>query len=137
MELALFVWLVSLLSGLDYFTFVTMMLTFIATVMVGGLYVLVPEEHWDKQIRVNCLKYLFLPKTLAMLMFITWITPSEKTIQYMAGAYLLQSVYQSDIVNKAAPLAEKAILNQLQAWAKDNPDVATLIENIPTAKEQK
>lgn len=137
MELALLVWLVSLLSGLDHFTFSTMLFTFIATVMVGGLYVLVPEEHWDKQIRSNCLKYMFLPKTLALLIFITWIIPSEKTVQYMAGAYLLQSVYQSDIVQKAAPLAEKAILNQLQAWAKDNPDVAALIENVPAAKEQK
>lgn len=136
MELALLVWLVSLLSGLDDFTSVIMMLTFIATVIVGGLYVLVPEEHWDKQIRVNCLKYVFIPKTLAMLMFITWIIPSEKTIQYMAGAYLLQSVYQSDIVNKAAPLAEKAILNQLQTWAKDNPDVATLIETLPNQGEK-
>lgn len=134
MELALLVWLVSLLSALDVFMFIVTLIVSMTTVLVGCLWVLIPEQHWDKEIRVNCLNYMFLPRTLVLLMFTAWIIPSEKTIQYMAGAYLLQSVYQSDIVNKATPLAEKAILNQLEAWAKDNPDVANLIQNTTEVK---
>lgn len=137
MELALLVWLVSLLSSLGEFAEIFGVLFTIVTVIVGLLLVLVPDKEWNIETRTNCIKWVLLPKTAITLIFIAWIIPSEKTMQYMAGAYLLQSVYQSDIVQKAAPLAEKAILNQLQAWAKDNPEVATLIENVPVVKEQK
>lgn len=137
MELALLVWWVSLLSSLGEFAEIFGVLFTIVVVIVGLLLVIIPDKEWNSEIRTNCIKWVFLPKTAITLIFIAWIIPSEKTMQYMGGAYLLQSVYQSDILQKAAPLAEKAILNQLQAWAKDNPEVATLIENVPVVKEQK
>jgi hypothetical protein len=134
MELALLVWLVSLLTSLDNFAQVAFAVGVTFTLLCGLLLLVVPEKEWNNEIRVNCKNYLFIPKTTLCLFLVTWIIPSEKTIQYMAGAYLLQSVYQSDIVNKAAPLAEKAILNQLKSWAKDNPEVENLIQNTVEVK---
>ena len=122
MELALLVYLVDLLSTLGK--------VFAATAIFGvtltGGYAFIVYEEVD-----NYKDYCYW-KTFILLGVISVLIPSEKTMQYMAGAYLVQSIYQSEFIDKATPLAEKAILNQLQAWAKDNPDVATLIENVPT-----
>ena len=54
-----------------------------------------------------------------LLMFIVWL--------YMAGAYLVQQAYGSDIVQTAAPLAKQAVINQLKTWAADNPDIEQLV----------
>ena len=78
----------------------------------------------------------FLYKTLIALVVAQVLIPSEKTIQYMAGAYLIQTAYQSEFVNKASELGQKAILNQLSKWAEDNPEVKTLLDSATEAKTQ-
>lgn len=128
MELALLVYLVNLLSTLGE---VFAAIAIFGVILTGG-YVLIVYGEVD-----NYKDYCYW-KTFILLGVISVLIPSEKTMQYMAGAYLVQSMYQSEFIDKATLLAEKAVLNQLQAWAKDNPDVATLIENVPvTNKEEK
>lgn len=53
--------------------------------------------------------------------------PSDTTMKYMAGAYLLQSTYQSDFVQQAIPLSQKAVLNQLNRWAEDSTELKNLL----------
>lgn len=134
MELALLVWLVSLLSGLDHFTTFTGILLVVVTAFVGILYLVIPEKEWIPEIRSNLIKYMFLPKIAFMCVFISWIIPSDKTIKYMAAAYLVQTTYESDFVQKATPLAQTAVLNQLESWAKDNKEVAVLLGQIEANK---
>lgn len=74
--------------------------------------------EWTKRAAVVCYCLLGL----------NFLLPTDNTIKYMAGAYLLQSVYESGIVQKAAPLAERAVMNQLEIWSKDAPDIRSLLE---------
>lgn len=53
--------------------------------------------------------------------------PSDTTMKYMAGAYLLQSTYQTEFVQKAIPLSQKAVLNQLNRWAEDSTELKNLL----------
>lgn len=62
--------------------------------------------------------------------------PTEKTLQYAAGAYLLQTTYESDFVQEAGSLAGKAVTNQLRKWAESNPDIDTLLESVEVTKEK-
>jgi len=56
------------------------------------------------------------------------LLPSDTTMKYMAGAYLVQQAYDSDIVQTAAPIAKQAVINQLKTWAVDNPDINQLVQ---------
>ena len=62
--------------------------------------------------------------------------PTEKTLQYAAGAYLIQTTYQSDFVQEAGSLAGKAVTNQLRKWAESNPDIDTLLESVEATKDK-
>lgn len=61
------------------------------------------------------------------------LLPSDTTMKYMAGAYLVQSVYESDLVQSAAPIARDAVNNQLKLWAKDTPDMDVLVRQAEQA----
>jgi hypothetical protein len=64
------------------------------------------------------------------------LIPSDNTMKYMAGAYLVQSAYESDLMVEATPLAKRAVLNQLRAWSEDAPDLMNLLpkenQDVPT-----
>jgi hypothetical protein len=75
-------------------------------------------------------KYALWPKTILFSIFMCWVIPNEKTMQYMAGAYIIEQTYNSDFVQQASTLAGKAVLNQLANWAEDNSDVETLLNQL-------
>lgn len=56
-------------------------------------------------------------------------------VNCMAGAYLLQSSYQSEFVQTALPLGQKAVLNQLKRWSEDSEELKDLL--VEQVKEQK
>lgn len=127
MELALVVYLVNLLT--EFNEVVAMLVTFY---LMGGIafsliYLMATESLSETSVIVK--KYIFF-KTAFFFGFLCLLIPSEKTMQYMAGAYLVQTVYTSEFVNKAAPLAQKAVLNQLETWAKDNDQVKELLSTV-------
>lgn len=118
MELALLVWGISLLNAVGFTLFVFSLV--IGTVsLFCKIYQI--EEKDD-----SVTKYIYL-KTFICLLILSILLPSEKTAQYMAGAYLIQSTYESDFVQTATPLAQQAVLNQLKMWAKDNKELETLV----------
>lgn len=136
MELALVVYLVNLVVNIkDSLVPITALLSLMC-IISGVFLVIVDKDDWVPSVRENVLKYVFLPKTFALVILLNFLIPSEKTMQYMAGAYLVQTVYTSEFVNKAAPLAQKAILNQLEDWAKDNDQLKELLSTVPAVVEQ-
>lgn len=80
---------------------------------------------------INKLKYVAITMLCLNLML-----PTEKTLQYAAGAYLIQTTYESDFVQEAGSLAGKAVTNQLRKWAESNPDIDTLLESVETTKDK-
>lgn len=62
------------------------------------------------------------------------LLPSEKTLQYAGGAYLIQTTYESGFVQEAGGLAGKAVINQLRKWSTDNPDIDSLLESVGETK---
>ena len=76
---------------------------------------------------------------LSLMLTLNILLPSDTTIKYMAGAYLLQTTYESDVVQKGIPLVNKAVLNTLESWAKDTPDLRILIDstNVSLTQEEK
>lgn len=66
---------------------------------------------------------------LSLMLTLHVLLPSDTTMKYMAGAYLLQTTYESDVVQKGIPLVNKAVLNTLESWAKDTPDLRILIDS--------
>lgn len=127
MELALLVWLVDLLGSAEKgLGVVITLLCVVGVLTVAGFLIFFEKVET---------KYVYW-KTILAVGFLIALIPSEKTIQYMAGAYLIQTAYQSEFVNKASELGQKAILNQLSKWAEDNPEVKTLLDSAIEAKTQ-
>lgn len=62
------------------------------------------------------------------------LLPSDNTIKYMAGAYLIQSTYDSEFVQTALPLGQKAVINQLERWSKDSEELKDLLIEGTTTK---
>ncbi len=132
MELALLVYVVNLLVNIDdFFNGVVVIMFFLAT--AGGFFTAIyysdHEGTWSDW-RSVMYKYCLWPKLLIMSLIISWVIPDEKTIQYMAGAYIIQETYQSEFVQQAGTLAGKAVLNQLAVWAEDNGEVEKLLKQL-------
>lgn len=72
-----------------------------------------PTEDWTANIpyihQTKAVMYLCIGMITASVLL-----PSDNTMKYMAGAYLVQQAYDSDIVQTAAPLAKQAVINQLK-----------------------
>jgi hypothetical protein len=96
-----------------------------AAAILGGIST-VCKIHQIVDKNDSVVKYIYW-KTFTFLVLLSIILPSEKTAQYMAGAYLIQSSYESEFVQTATPLAQQAILNQLKTWAKDNKELDVLV----------
>lgn len=76
-------------------------------------------------------------KTAAALVITIALIPSERTLQYMAGAYLIQSVYESTEAREIGNATKKAVMSQLEVWSKGNEQLITLIEQIKPAVQGK
>jgi hypothetical protein len=136
MTLVWIVYLVNLLTSVDNFLggFIGCLITL---AVVGGFafgLALSPvtSNEW-KEYRTLLYRYFLWPKTLVLSILICWLIPSEKVIQYLAGAYIIEETYKSEFVQKASTLAGQAVLNQLAVWAKDNGEVEKLLTQL---KEQ-
>lgn len=133
MTLALLVYVVNLLTSIDNFLggLIASMVVFALTAGIFSLFYFEPsdEEDW-KEWRAFAYKYVIWPKTLVLSLLITWLIPDQKTIEYMAGAYIIQETYESEFVQKAGTLAGQAVLNQLAVWAKDNGEVEKLLDQL-------
>ena len=133
MTLALLVYIVNLLTSVDNFLggLVGAMIVFGTAAGIFSLLAHGPrdEEGW-KEWRAFVYKYVIWPKTLVLSLLITWLIPDQKTIEYMAGAYIIQETYESEFVQKAGTLAGQAVLNQLAVWAKDNGEVEKLLDQL-------
>ncbi len=133
MTLALIVYLVNLLTSVDDFLggFIVCLIGF----SVCGVFILgvakepSTDEQW-KEYRTLLYRYALWPKTLVLSLLICWLIPSEKVIQYLAGAYIIEETYKSEFVQKASTLAGQAVLNQLAVWAKDNGEVEQLLTQL-------
>jgi hypothetical protein len=132
MELALLVYVVDLLINIDtFFNGLTGFMVFLA--IAGGFFTamyLSGDDGGFADWRRIWYTYWAWPKIMIMSLIITWLIPDEKTIQYIAGAYIIQETYQSEFVQQAGTLAGKAVLNQLAVWAKDNGDVEKLLKQL-------
>lgn len=122
MELALLVWMVSWLNPLGFLLCVSSVLVVTASVTAKM------AHTFDENPKVveTAKKFIYFKTSIFLLVF-SIIIPNEKTAQYIASAYLIQSTYESDFVQKATPLAQQAVLNQLKMWAKDNKELETLV----------
>lgn len=127
MELALVVYLVNLLTEFDHLVSGLVVAYLFLSGVFSLIHLMATESLSETSVIIK--KYIFF-KTALFFGFICLLIPSEKTMQYMAGAYLVQTVYTSEFVNKAAPLAQKAVLNQLETWAKDNDQVKELLSTV-------
>lgn len=63
-----------------------------------------------------------------LLVVLNVLLPSDTTLKYMAGAYLIQSMYQSDVTQAVIPLAREATLNKVKQWSKDSTELELLYE---------
>ena len=136
MELMLIVWLVSIISNLPEF-----LCLFVVPLMVAAaIGLLVVYDPWDEEVRAERLalweEHVFYPKTIIAMLIALVIIPSESAMKYMSGAYLLQSTYQSDFVQQAIPLSQKAVLNQLNRWAEDSTELKNLLLENQNAGEK-
>lgn len=133
MNLLLVVYFVNLLVSADNFlggliaTLIIIAIIAVAVVVVclGDL-----SEEETVVLKRKAYKYGLWPKTIIFSLFICWVIPNEKTMQYMAGAYIIEQTYSSDFVQQASTLAGKAVLNQLANWAVDNGEVETLLNQL-------
>lgn len=129
MELMLIVWLVSIVSNLPHLLFTGIIVIIIASVF-GSMWADAPYSDKETAERFKFVKEKLMRwKTCIVFAVLITIIPSESTMKYMAGAYLLQSAYETDFAQKAIPLSQKAVLNQLEKWAEDNEELKTLLEN--------
>lgn len=70
-------------------------------------------------------------KTVAIaLITLSILLPSDTTMKYMAGAYLVETVYTSQFGKEVTALSRKAITTQLESWSKDTPDLVPLVEQL-------
>lgn len=135
MELMLIVYGVSLLSSIQFAA--TGVLIF-GSILMAILYVVsVPQSYDDKEEREQkaSIRSKLKPWYLIVALTLSMVIPNESTMKYMAGAYLLQSSYQSEFVQTALPLGQKAVLNQLKRWSEDSEELKDLL--VEQVKEQK
>ena len=135
MELMLVVYGVQLISSAGFY------LTIVITCMVVLSFVMWMRyvdsyQYEEEECLLSAKKYTYW-KTVAALLVTVWLIPSERTLQYMAGAYLIQSVYESTEAREIGNATKKAVMSQLEVWSKGNEQLITLIEQIKPAVQEK
>ena len=136
MELMLIVWLVSIISNLP--KLIVIILGILSAIWFACI--LGASTEYDDKRKAEryayCREKLFRWKTGLALLVALAVIPNESTMKYMAGAYLLQTTYQSDFVQQAIPLSQKAVLNQLNRWAEDSTELKNLLLENQNAGEK-
>ena len=135
MELMLIVYGVSLLGGLSF-------ILVVGAACLAGLALIMwiryGEAHFsEEQEYLKDAKNNTYWKTALSLIVLSTLIPSERTLQYMAGAYLIQSVYESTEAREIGNATKKAVMSQLEVWSKGNEQLITLIEQIKPAVQEK
>lgn len=135
MELMLVVYGVSLIGNLSIVLAIVVaalaITSLIMWVRFAGCY-----SSGEKEYASDARQYTFW-KTAAALVITIALIPSERTLQYMAGAYLIQSVYESTEAREIGNATKKAVMSQLEVWSKGNEQLITLIEQIKPAVQEK
>lgn len=115
MSLALFVYFASIVSNISVFTFV-----FGVILLMGATFIyldaITQHDGSYKYGHVSALCGMFL-------LLIATLTPSEKAMYTIAGAYLVQSAYQSETGDKIVRLINSKIDEQLSKIEKMQPTV--------------
>lgn len=98
-----------------------------------------PEEATDssqKPISWPCSKPIRLSGYVAAIMVASSVLlPSDTTMKYMAGAYLLQTAYESETGKRVVSVGSRAIELQLNRWAQESPDLEALVQSAQSAAE--
>lgn len=132
MELALLVYIVDLITGLD--SFLTKLLYITAACSAAGLLIgvlasIIEEVYSLKQMLMFIKKY-YPVKTLLAALFTVWLIPSQDTMKYIAAGYLIQETFESEFVQETVTLSQKAVIKQLHVWSEDNSDLQELIKSV-------
>ena len=101
MNLLLVVYFVNLLVSANNFLGGIIVVLIVIAIITGGVFVGCMSDLSEKGIayfKQKAYKYTLWPKTIIFSIFICWVIPDEKTIQYMAGAYIIEQTYSSDFV---------------------------------------
>ncbi len=132
MELALLVWVVDLVTGLDSFLVKILVAITVLTGLglVFGFLTSVIEKVYTLKQMWDFIKKYYPVKTILTILFIVWLIPSQQTIKYMGSAYLIQETFQSEFVQESITLSQKAVINQLQSWAKVDTEIKSLLESV-------
>lgn len=132
MELALLVYIVDLITGLDSFLTKLLYITTAcsaAGLLIGFLVATVEDVYSLKQMFAFIKKY-YPVKTLLAALFTVWLIPSQATMKYIAAGYLIQETFESEFVQETVTLSQKAVIKQLQVWSEDNSDLQELIKSV-------
>lgn len=132
MELALLVYVIDLVTGLDSFLTRTLLgfvgLTVVA--LVFGFLASVIENCYTITQMWDFIKKYYPVKTLSTILFIVWLIPSQQTIKYMGSAYLIQETFESEFVQETVTLSQKAVIKQLQVWSEGDNDIQELLNSV-------
>ena len=126
---------VSLLSNI---AFIFLSIAGCLGILAGAMWARYGEAYSsEKEEFLSDAKKLTYWKTALLLVGLSALVPSERTMQYMAGAYLIQSVYESTEAREIGAASKKAVMSQLEVWSKGNEQLLTLIEQIKPAVQEK
>lgn len=136
MELALVVYLVNILAEVDTWLGGAVGLIVVAYVIFTIGVTIKDSAENNCQLTLPKLKKHLPIKTFCSVLVLSVLIPTPDTLKYMAGAYLIQTTYESEFVQEAGSLAGKAVTNQLRKWAESNPDIDTLLESVEATKQK-
>lgn len=136
MELMLVVYGVSLIGNISNVVGVIISAIALLGVVLWMNYCMEYTVSKKEQALITAQKHTYWKTAIALTM-ITALVPSERTLQYMAGAYLIQSVYESTEAREIGNATKKAVMSQLEVWSKGNEQLITLIEQIKPAVQEK
>lgn len=123
MELALLVYVVGLISNLSMHVTPVLWLSFGLSLGLVIFLGIAGSLH-NKDYSATAKKYIPY-KTMITLLALSILLPSESTMKYMAGAYVVQQVAESSKVKELGNLSYEAARTQLKAWAKsEDPELA-------------
>lgn len=134
MELMLFVYGVSIVTKVTVLAGIILGLLVSAFGISGMIYLM---AECDGGVKEFIKRNILWPKLTLLCLTTVVIVPSERTLQYMAGAYLIQSVYESTEAREIGSATKKAVMSQLEVWSKGNEQLLTLIEQIKPAVQEK
>lgn len=131
MELALLVYLVNILpDGFEGYWFAL-------TIGLIGLFAAVGADYNGhgsfedsfKKVFSRKLQIILIVSTLGVILLLT-----RQTAIYMAGAYLVQEVTTSGVAAGVGNKTKRVILNQLDKWAEEVPELKDILQEEITGK---